>query len=67
MMKISVNNETMTVKEKTRLNELIQQLSYETGRFAIAINGTFVPRHQYAQTQLHDDDHVDIVTAVQGG
>ncbi|MEJ2043199.1 MAG: sulfur carrier protein ThiS [Reinekea sp.] len=37
------------------------------GRFAIAVNESFIPRHRYTATQLHDGDRIDIVVAMQGG
>lgn len=36
-------------------------------RVAVAVNGQFVPRSQYAQARVKHDDKIDIVTAVGGG
>lgn len=35
--------------------------------FAVALNGEFVPRTQYADTILKDGDALDIVSPVGGG
>lgn len=35
--------------------------------FASAVNGTVVPRSQWAATVIGDGDRVEVVTAVQGG
>jgi sulfur carrier protein len=35
--------------------------------FAAAVNLQFVPNTQYAQTPLHSDDRIDIITPVTGG
>lgn len=38
-----------------------------TGPFAAAVNLRFVPRGQYAQTVLNENDSVELITPVTGG
>jgi len=45
-------------------NQGVQQ---ETRGIAVAINGTVVPRSQWAATRLSDGDDVEIVKIMQGG
>jgi sulfur carrier protein len=49
------------------LAALLEQQGYQTQKIAVAINGEFVPRSQYAQTDINDGDEVDVIQAVGGG
>ncbi len=38
-----------------------------TSPFAAAINAQFVPKTQYAQTLLNDEDRIDLIVPITGG
>lgn len=69
MVTISINNETRQFSQPVILDDVLQD--YRTrnpdAAFAIAVNGEFVPRAQYAKVQLQDGDTLDIVNPVGGG
>lgn len=67
MIQISVNNEKHQIAKTTSLEQLLQQLTIEKEKYAVAVNGEFVPRSRYSEHELHANDEVDILTAVQGG
>lgn len=67
MIQISVNNEKHQIAQATSLEQLLQQLAIEKEKYAVAVNGDFVPRSSYGEHKLHANDEVDILTAVQGG
>ncbi len=67
MITISVNNKTLSIAENSRLANILLELGYVDGKYAVAINEEFVPRHEYEILQLNDRDRVDVVTAMQGG
>ena len=52
--------------EAPNLVEWLQQQTF-TPPFAIARNCQFVPKHQWAATQLQEGDALEIVRAVTGG
>ena len=39
----------------------------ETSKFVIALNQTFVPRSQYSNTQLQDNDVIELLSPMAGG
>ena len=67
MINISLNGEHASVKAST-LQALLLARGYklETA-FACAINNTFVPRPQWPERMLINDDKIDIVTPITGG
>jgi sulfur carrier protein len=49
------------------LQDLLHQLGYEPQSIAVAIDGQFVPRHQYTTYILHDQQALEVVAPMQGG
>ena len=66
-MHIYINGDSRTIPDKQSLSELIDSLNLAGKRFAIEINKTLILRSQYAQTELHDEDKIEIVGAIGGG
>ena len=66
-IEISMNGERVSTDAAT-LQALLLARGYklETA-FACAINNAFVPRHQWAERLLAEDDRIDIVTPITGG
>ncbi|GAB1258285.1 hypothetical protein NBRC116494_27870 [Aurantivibrio plasticivorans] len=67
MIEISLNNDCITLAPATVLQQALEQWGYEQKKCAVAINGEFVPRSEYANVTLQHQDEVDIVAAVGGG
>ena len=67
MIKVSVNGEVKEISEELNVNELIEELGYETKGFAVAVNTTFVAISAYENTIIEDGDMIDILAPVQGG
>jgi len=66
-MKITVNGENHTLIGPTSLKQLVSELGFENKRLAIEVNQDIVPRGEYADFHLKDDDKVEIVHAIGGG
>lgn len=67
---ISLNGKPNQVPTQVSLSHALTlwQASKLIGKkFAVAINGDFIPRAKYEATQLNSDDQVDVVQAVGGG
>ena len=63
-----VNGKSLTTGPERLLDLLAEQgFQQETRGIAVAINGTVVPRSQWATTRLSDGDDVEIVKIMQGG
>lgn len=67
MTTISVNNDKLKLNNNTSVEDLLNRLEIEKEKYAVAVNGEFVPRSAYAEFLLKDSDQIDILTAVQGG
>lgn len=65
-MDIMINGISLTVDDTLDLRELLQQQGFQ-GSFALAINGEFVPKSDYANTPLHPGDALDVLTPISGG
>lgn len=65
-MKVEVNGETLNVDAKN-ISALITELGYKDMICAVAVNGGFVPRATHAQTDLAENDKIDIVAPMKGG
>ena len=65
-MTVTVNGETQQLPDGMTAAELVRSLRAERGS-AIAVDGVVVPRHEWVDFVLRHGQHVEIVTAVQGG
>ncbi len=68
-MKLTVNGEVRQFDAATTIAELVRALGRDPQQAgtAIARNGGVVPRRDWAATELHDGDAVEVVVAVGGG
>ena len=67
MIDISLNGARAAVVATT-LQALLLSRGYKLeSAFACAINNTFVPRQQWPERMLQNDDRIDIVTPITGG
>ncbi len=67
MLKLWVNGEERELAAPCALDQALKSLGHERGRFAVAIDGDFVPRHAYASFAINGGEHLEILTPMQGG
>lgn len=65
-MFLTVNGERRKINA-THVDALLAELDYQGTHLAVAVNSDVVPRARWAQTQLKEDDAVEILTPRQGG
>jgi sulfur carrier protein len=65
-MKIIINGQEQTYAPIT-LAQLIEQLGMKQDRVAVELNRNIVPRANWAETNLAEGDHLEIVHFVGGG
>lgn len=69
-MKLTVNGDTVDTEAKT-VKELLEQYDVGTNGdskgTAVAVNDSVVPKPQWDQQQLEEEDKVEIIRATQGG
>lgn len=63
---VKINGELLDVAGKS-VAEYIATTQYDIKRIAVERNGDIVPKAQYAQTILQDDDVLEVVGFVGGG
>lgn len=67
-MEIIVNNKPHSFKKELNIQELLNQLKLPSQEgIAVAINQAVVPKTEWSDVQLADQDKVMIITATQGG
>jgi len=66
-MEITVNNEVKTVKDGSLLALINELIGDKTKGIAIAVNQTIIPRTEWINTPLKENDNVLIIKATQGG
>ena len=67
-MEVIVNNKPHTLSEKSTIQELLNQLDLPSQQgIAVAINQAIIPKTDWENTQLSNQDKVMIITATQGG
>jgi sulfur carrier protein len=66
-MTIKLNGAVHDLTPGTTIAEAIARLATSSDGIAVAHNGEVVRRSDWAATTLADGDHVEVVTAHQGG
>lgn len=67
MIEVFVNGEKRRIDMQIVLTDALQKWGYVCEKIAVAINGEFVARSNYANVTLSANDAIDIVAPVQGG
>ncbi len=67
MISVSINGERQQLSAGQSIAAALASLGYEAAKVAVAINGEFVPRSDYAAREIRANDELDIVAPVQGG
>jgi sulfur carrier protein len=65
-MQIHINGELRDVSQKTVL-ELLESLGIDPKRVAVELNLDILPKAEYAEKTIADDDRIEIVHFVGGG
>ncbi len=66
-VEISLNGEPSSIVAGLSLQQALELWEFTSKKVAVAINGDFVPRSLYDNTQLSAKDQIDVVTPVGGG
>lgn len=66
-MKVQVNNKEVELISASTISELTQQLELPAQGVAIAVNNQLIPRTQWDEHTLHENDHLVIIKAACGG
>ena len=67
VLTVVVNGEAQTVPAGTSVADVIASLACGPKGIAVAVNADVVPRSAWAATSLREGDHLEVLTAAQGG
>lgn len=66
-MNITINGESRSLESDASLGQLLEMLGLVGKRIAVEVNREIVPRSEYDNFRLNDNDTVEIVNAIGGG
>lgn len=66
-MKVTINGQPKDFEAPLNLYDVLEQEEVIGMMIAVARNGNFVPKGDYAQIFLEDGDAIEIVAPMQGG
>lgn len=66
MVEIQLNGEKRQLTS-AQLADLIAELNLSQQAIAVAVNRQIIPKSQWAEHQLREQDNVDVVRAIGGG
>ncbi len=67
MMQINVNGKNKECPTETSVSKLLESLDIDNRYIAVELNHKIVPRTQFNEKILQEDDSLEIVTFVGGG
>lgn len=65
MMKL--NGHTVNINIELSLLEFLQQNKYDISKIAVELNGDIIPKADYMNVLLKEDDSLEVVSFVGGG
>ena len=66
-MQITLNGKPINLADKTSVKQLLEKQQMVFDFNAVAINQKFIPRSEYQEIWLQDNDVVEVLTPMQGG
>lgn len=66
-MNIYINGELRSLKDNTKVADVIEELGLSNKRIAVELNKEILPFDQYCDKTLYPDDRLEIVQAIGGG
>jgi len=67
MLKVKLNGEPVQLKEACMLAQALDLWGHHGRHFAVAVNGDFIPRHQYEDFPLKGGEELEVLSPMQGG
>lgn len=67
MLKIEVNGKPLSIEANTKLDELLENLGYQSRYVAVAKNFNCVSRSHYSQETIKEGDKIEILSPMVGG
>ncbi len=67
-MLVTINNKRVEIKAPSSISDILVHQNYQQLQgIAVAINDMVIPKSQWDDTQIQEEDHILIITATAGG
>jgi len=66
-MKVFLNGKELNVESNLTAQQLLSNMCYQNKRIALEINGEVIPKSEYSNKIIVENDKVEIINAVGGG
>lgn len=66
-MNVTVNGETKNITKNSSILDLLTELDLTDAFVAVAVNSSCIARSQYDQTDLKENDKIEILAPMAGG
>ena len=67
MAKIQLNGKKISILTNISVRDLIKKYKLKEKKIAIEVNGTILPKQNYAKKKLKNNDKIEIVQFIGGG
>ncbi len=67
MAKIQLNGKKISILTNISVKDLVKKYKLKEKKIAIEVNGTILPKQQYAKKKLKNNDKIEIVQFIGGG
>ncbi len=67
MIRVRINGEDREIPHEMTVAELVKWLNIKEPATAVAVNETVIPRSEWEQTRIEENDRVEIIRIVAGG
>lgn len=67
MITVYVAKQPVEIDHEQSIHDFLQTHGYMHEYIAVALNQQFIPRCEHNQTFVRHNDHIDIITPMQGG
>ncbi len=64
---MKLNGHTVNINIELSLLEFLQQNKYDISKIAVELNGDIIPKADYMNVLLKEDDSLEVVSFVGGG
>jgi sulfur carrier protein len=66
-MQIRVNGQFRKINEPTSIQRLLEELGYQNHFVAVALNQQCIPKQQFQDKLVQDQDEIEILAPMAGG
>ena len=67
MAKIQLNGKKVKIQRNLSIKDLIKKYRLKENKIAIELNGTILPKDQYKNKKVKNNDKIEIVQFIGGG